>query len=38
MKNSKTIFKYDKIAPQKKYHLLHLVLNQKMLIKDVLKF
>ena len=35
MKNNKTIYKYSKITPQKKFHLLSLVLKEKMLIKDV---
>ena len=35
MKNNKTIYKYSKITPQKKFHLLCLVLKEKMLIKDV---
>ena len=35
MKNNKASYKYSKITPQKKFHLLTLVLNEKMLIKDV---
>ena len=35
MKNCKSTYKYSKITPQKKFHLLSLVLKEKMLIKDV---
>lgn len=38
MKSSKAIYKYSKITPQKKFHLLTLVLNEKMLIKNVFLF
>ena len=36
IKASRYSYKYSKITPQKKFHLLSLVLRQKMLIKDVL--
>mgnify|MGYP000845456770 CR=1 FL=1 len=35
-KNSKVLYKYNKITQQKKFHLLNLVLGEKMLIKDVI--
>lgn len=34
-KNTKYCYKYDKITLQKKFHLLNLVLREKMLIKEV---
>lgn len=34
-KKGKQIYKYNKITQQKKFHLLNLVLGDKMLIKDV---
>ena len=36
MKGNKSSYKYSKITPQKKFHLLNLVLREKMLIKEVI--
>lgn len=35
-KKEKNNYKYNKITQQKKFHLLNLVLGEKMLIKDVI--